>query len=323
MRHASGTGTAGGGMDAQTHPTGGPADAANRSAQGEGMGPRERRLLAAMPLHAITALHGESGLRERLTIETAAFPAADRECIAQALDLASRLHAADRRQNEPYVNHLLRVAIQIITYYRVRDADVICTALLHDAVEDHADDLSHGGQPEALVAIADRFGDRVAELVAAVTNPDPEPGCDRHEQYRQHVAASLEANPWARVIKASDFTDNGVGLIHSTGPKLERLASKYAPLVPILRELIAAPDTPLDDEVKHHIISQLDRATERFAAILPGQEAADTVCGLPTPGRDSDLGQGWMRARSCVVTGGGRGIGRVPVKRLARDPEQT
>ena len=35
------------------------------------MGPRERRLLAAMPLHAITALHGESGLRERLTIETA------------------------------------------------------------------------------------------------------------------------------------------------------------------------------------------------------------------------------------------------------------
>ena len=127
MRHASGTGTAAGGMDAQTHPTGGPADAANRSAQGEGMGPRERRLLAAMPLHAITALHGESGLRERLTIETAAFRAADRECIAQALDLASRLHAADRRQNEPYVNHLLRVAIRIITYYRVRDADVICT----------------------------------------------------------------------------------------------------------------------------------------------------------------------------------------------------
>jgi hypothetical protein len=157
MGHASGTGTADGGMDAQTHPTGGPTDAANRSAQGEGMGPRERRLLAAMPLHAITALHGESGLRERLTIETAAFPAADWERIAQALDLASRLHAADRRQNEPYVNHLLRVAIRIITYYRVRDADVICAALLHDAVEDHADDLSPGGgQPEALVAIADR-----------------------------------------------------------------------------------------------------------------------------------------------------------------------
>ena len=115
------------------------------------MGPRERRLLAAMPLHAITALHGEAGLRERLAIETATFPAADRERIAQALDLASRLHADDRRQNEPYVNHLLRVATRIITYYRVRDADVICAALLHDAAEDHADDLCPGGgQPRSV-----------------------------------------------------------------------------------------------------------------------------------------------------------------------------
>ena len=98
--------------------------------------------------------------------------------------------------------------------------------------------------------IADQFGDRVAELVAAVTNPEPEPGRDRHEHYRQHVAASLAANPWARVIKASDFTDNGVGLIHTTGPKLDRLARKYAPLVPVLKELIARPDTPLSEDAK-------------------------------------------------------------------------
>ena len=61
------------------------------------MDPGERRLLAAMPLHAITALHGEAGLRERLAIETADLPAADREKITRALDLAARLHAADRR----------------------------------------------------------------------------------------------------------------------------------------------------------------------------------------------------------------------------------
>ena len=81
------------------------------------------------------------------------------------------------------------------------------------------------------------------------------------------MAASLETSPWARVIKISDFTDNGVGLIHTTGPRLERLASKYAPLVPVLAELIARPDTPLDDDVKEHILSQLDRARQRFAAI--------------------------------------------------------
>ncbi|HUA29348.1 MAG TPA: HD domain-containing protein [Streptosporangiaceae bacterium] len=233
------------------------------------MDPGERRLLATMPLHAITALHGEPGLRERFAIETEVLPAADRDRTREALDLAARMHAGDRRQREPYVNHLLRVAIRIMTYYRVTDADVICAALLHDAVEDHATALAPGGgQREALDAIAGRFGPRVAELVASVTIPPFAPGQDRHGLYRQHVAESLRASPWARVIKASDFTDNGVGLIHTTGSALPRLARKYAPLVPVLAELIARPDTPLSDDAKARIIGQLEAAGLRFAAIM-------------------------------------------------------
>jgi HD domain len=228
----------------------------------------ERRLLAVMPLHAITSSRGEAGLRERLAIEVEGLPGPARQRIGGALALAERLHAGDSRQREPYLNHLLRVAIRILSYYRVRDPDVICAALLHDAVEDHAAELAPaGGQPAALAALAGEFGPRVAELVAAVTNPVPEPGRDRHEQYREHVAASLAASPWARVIKFSDFTDNGVGLIHTTGPRLARLAGKYAPLVPVLSELAARPDTPLDGDVKARIISQFRRAGERFAAI--------------------------------------------------------
>jgi (p)ppGpp synthase/HD superfamily hydrolase len=229
----------------------------------------ERRLLATMPLHAITTSRGEAGLRERLALEIAGFPDADRERIGRALELAARLHAADRRQREPYVNHLLRVAIRIISHYRISDPDVICAALLHDAVEDHAADLAPGGgQPAAIAALAAQFGTRAAGLVAAVTNPENGPSAGGHQRYREHVAASLEASPWARVIKMSDFTDNGVGLIHTTGPRTETLARKYAPLVPVLRELITRPDTPLGDDVKARILGQLDRAQERFAAIL-------------------------------------------------------
>ena len=118
---------------------------------------------------------------------------------------------------------------------------------------------------------------RVAELVGAVTNPPYAPDRDPHEQYREHVADSLRRHPWARVIKASDFADNGVGLIHTSGPRLSKLAGKYAPLVPILRELISLPDTPLSAEAKRHILTQLDRAEERFAAVLTpgGTSAAD------------------------------------------------
>ena len=236
-----------------------------------------------MPLHAITSTYGEEGLRERFAAEAASFGEQDQRRLNRALDLAARLHADDRREREPYVNHLLRVAIRIMSHYGVRDTDVICAALLHDAVEDHPAELAAsvpgqaGGagddQAAALAALAAQFGTRVAELVAAVTNPPYAPERDAHEQYREHVADSLRSSPWARVIKASDFTDNGAGLIHSTGTRLGKLAGKYAPLVPVLRELIERPDTPLDAAAKEHILAQLDRAAERFAALLPSGEA--------------------------------------------------
>ena len=229
-----------------------------------------RRLLETMPLHAITATYGEQGLRERFAAEIAGFGDAERHRLEDALELAARLHAGDRRQNEPYLNHPLRVAIRIMSHYGIRDPDVIVAALLHDAVEDHAAELAPDGRTEsALAALAERFGARVAELVAAVTNPEWDPGRDRHVQYREHVAASLDASPWARVIKASDFTDNGAGLLYTTGPRVPDLADKYAQLVPVLRELISRPDTPLDRRARQRVLDQLDRAEERFAAILP------------------------------------------------------
>jgi hypothetical protein len=230
----------------------------------------ERRLVAIMPLHAITSTYGEEGLRARFAFEVEGWPGPDQRRLNQALALAGRLHAADRREREPYVNHLLRVAIRIMSHYGVRDADVACAALLHDAVEDHAAELAPDGtRPAALAALAEEFGPRVAGLVAAVTNPEYVPDRDAHEQYREHVADSLRRDPWARVIKASDFADNGVGLIHSAGPRLRQLAAKYAPLVPVLQELIALPDTPLDAPARQRILTQLGQAADRFAAILP------------------------------------------------------
>ena len=79
-------------------------------------------------------------------------------------------------------------------------------------------------------------------------------------------------SPAARVVKVSDFTDNAVGLFHTTGPRLTELAGKYRPLVPVLRELVLRPDTPLEPDVKDMIAAQLDGAENRFAVI----------CGPPT-----------------------------------------
>jgi HD domain len=230
----------------------------------------ERRIVEHMPLHAITSLYGERGLRERFATETARHcDATGRRQIKQALQLAGRLHSLDHRQREPYVNHLLRVALRIIVHYDVSDPDVICAALLHDTVEDHADDLSPAGRPGAFAMLTACFGPRVADLVSAVTNPIYSHDADEDTQYRAHVRATLESRPWARVLKASDFTDNGVGLMYTTGAKATKSARKYAPLVPILADLIARPDTPLTCQAKARILRQLDTAKQRFAAIEP------------------------------------------------------
>ena len=63
---------------------------------------------------------------------------------------------------------------------------MIAAALLHDTVEDHAAELaSEGTTVAALGALTARFGPRVAELVALVTNPEYEPDRDKNEQYRE------------------------------------------------------------------------------------------------------------------------------------------
>jgi hypothetical protein len=231
--------------------------------------------LLVMPLHAITEIHGEPGLRHRLTLELRRLPTEDRRVVEDAAGWAAQLHAGQRRTREPYVNHLLRVALRILCYYHVSDPDILVAALLHDAVEDQPWAMTglpagHGPPPRdhAFAVLTTRYGPRVARLVNAVTNPERQPGVDRILQYIGHLATALDREPWARVLKLSDFTDNGVGIIHTIGPKAQRSARKYTGAVPVLRELLTRPDTPLEPAVKDHIHQQLDLADQRFAAIL-------------------------------------------------------
>lgn len=241
----------------------------------------DRRLLT-MKIHVVDTNWSSEGLRAMLAAVTAGFDEADRATIFRAERIASRLHAADvRTGGRPYVNHLLRVAIRVAHYYHVRDVDVISAALLHDAVEDHPAELADLatdaervlGDTEAALAVLGRaFSPRMATLVRAVTNPDIDKALaleERQELYRVHVVESLEREPWARVIKLSDFTDNGVGIMWTvTFDKAKRLAAKYAPLVPQMIDFAQRTDTPLDFEAKSRIVGQLKTGEKYFAAIL-------------------------------------------------------
>jgi (p)ppGpp synthase/HD superfamily hydrolase len=225
--------------------------------------------LRTMSLHEITEAAGEQGLRDRFEIEVRELPSSGRPRIRAALTWAAALHRDDRRSREPYLNHLLRVSIRIMHHYRVSDPDVICAAVLHDAVEDHAADIAGvDDAAAALAVVAARFGPRVASLVGAVTNPTYDLDRDVHEQYREHVLSSLAADPWARVIKLSDFTDNAVGIQWAAPAKAKQVAPKYYPLVDDLRELLMRPDTPLTEAVKQDIERHLTSGAQRLGDLI-------------------------------------------------------
>ncbi len=119
----------------------------------------------------------------------------------EALRLACELHREQWRKGSgtPYVAHLLSVASLVLEHGGGEDEAI--AGLLHDAVEDQ-------GGKATLERIRERFGDGVAEIVAACSDSDavPKPPWrERKERYLTHLA---ETTPRARLVSAADKLHN-------------------------------------------------------------------------------------------------------------------
>jgi (p)ppGpp synthase/HD superfamily hydrolase len=118
--------------------------------------------------------------------------------VVEAARFAADRHRHQRRMDAkatPYINHPLTVAA-ILCEVGIDDADVIVAALLHDTVED---------TETSPAEIASRFGERVASLVAEVTDDKSLPKETRKLLQVAHVAAKSEG---ARLIKIADKIAN-------------------------------------------------------------------------------------------------------------------
>jgi (p)ppGpp synthase/HD superfamily hydrolase len=106
-----------------------------------------------------------------------------------ALLYATQAHEGQRRKKTdvPYVSHLLAVCALVLE--DGGDEDEAIAALLHDVVEDQ------GGAPRA-AEVRTRFGDRVADVVAACTDtevsPKP-PWRPRKEAYLAHARTAKDS----------------------------------------------------------------------------------------------------------------------------------
>ena len=104
--------------------------------------------------------------------------AKERIAVLQAADAVARWHVHQRRKGaaeEPYINHLLEVAMLVAEATDGKDPELVIAALLHDSIEDQE-------VPRSIIAQA--FGTGVAELVDEVTDDKK---LQKHERKRLQV----------------------------------------------------------------------------------------------------------------------------------------
>ena len=129
--------------------------------------------------------------------------------LTRAYHFAAVMHVDQRRKGEaaePYMNHLTEVAELVAKATDGADIDLMIAAVLHDTIED---------TDATFEELADEFGQRVADLVAEVTDDKSLPKATRKTLQIEHAA---HASPGAKTIKLADKTANLRALAASPPP---------------------------------------------------------------------------------------------------------
>jgi (p)ppGpp synthase/HD superfamily hydrolase len=123
-----------------------------------------------------------------------------------AVGEAVRLHARQARKGNgaPYVSHLLAVAGLVLEYGG--DEDQAIAALLHDGPEDQ------GGEA-TLVAICERFGARVGEIVAACSDTFETPKPPWRARKEAFITALDTMPPHAWLVALADKVHNARAIV--------------------------------------------------------------------------------------------------------------
>jgi guanosine-3',5'-bis(diphosphate) 3'-pyrophosphohydrolase len=119
--------------------------------------------------------------------------------VSEAADLAARRHtgmARKGRGNEPYINHLAEVANLLALVTDGADAELVAAGWLHDTIEDTEITREE---------LAQKFGARVADIVAEVTDDMSLP---KPQRQQKQIQDAPHKSPGAKLIKIADKISN-------------------------------------------------------------------------------------------------------------------
>lgn len=120
--------------------------------------------------------------------------------VDKAAAFARAKHAGQKRAGGgDYVCHPLRVALLLWELGGIRDANMICAALLHDTVEDAGADAFD---------IEDAFGHKVGDLVRAMTLPPLLAGESKHQRAQRYFEHLAWEGRDPQVLRSADRLDN-------------------------------------------------------------------------------------------------------------------
>lgn len=136
-------------------------------------------------------------------------PKLDAEQVAQvhlAYEVARKAHAGQTRdEGTPYIVHPIRVAVSLVDELGLYSPTLICSALLHDVIEDS--DITRED-------IAELFGEEIAEVVWLLTKLDEV----KLSEYLARIEAA--AHTGAPLVKLCDRLDNLRSVART--PRLEK-----------------------------------------------------------------------------------------------------
>ena len=187
------------------------------------------------------------------------------DLISRAERFARVCHEGQFRKGkakEPYVNHLEEVAK--LTERWGGGENAIAAAWLHDTVEDCP--------PISFADLALLFGDKIADIVAELTDDKSLPKAERK---RKQVENSSFKSVDASLVKLADKTSN-VGAIGKSPPadwSLERRLAYISWANEVVERLPFAPKEGLDEFFKRYDIAELD-SYDDLGTVRQGENAA-------------------------------------------------
>ena len=171
--------------------------------------------------------------------------------VFDAYEVAKHAHDGQTRdEGTPYIVHPIRVAVSVVDELNIYSPTLICSALLHDVIEDS--DVTRED-------IGRMFGEEIAEVVWLLTKLEEV----RLSEYLARIETA--AHTGAPLVKLCDRLDNLRSVVHT--PRIEKIRRYIRTTEDLYLPLAARTNRYLHDELSRW----LDAARKHAETVTTGR----------------------------------------------------